>query len=208
MTEPLRIELRSPAVPDEVAPMGLRRGQRGDHAHLRLDQIRAVGTRGRSWRASIVRGRILSLVVATTGRRYPPATPRRCLSSPDLARTGDPSPPIRTAVVPTNDTCAGAENLDLDTTIFGNSAEAIDDYRSTGNASCYSGIGQTTSTAAFIGLGRDVAYKFTAPDAGAYCFRGAAYALVRSGSLLPAACPAPPPAATVPCIAARIVYGS
>ena len=82
--------------------------------------------------------------------------------------------------------------------MFGDSSGAVDDYRTTGAASCYSGIGQATSTAT-VGLGRDVAYSFTPPDTGPFSFRVTSYAGSDLLLYVTSACPATPPAAVAPC---------
>lgn len=65
-----------------------------------------------------------------------------------------------------NDTCATATPLSLQTPLAGTTIAAVNDYQLSG-AACFTGIGQTASTA----QGRDVVYSFTAPTAGKYSFR-------------------------------------
>ncbi|MEK6304145.1 MAG: HYR domain-containing protein, partial [Acidobacteriota bacterium] len=67
---------------------------------------------------------------------------------------------------PANETCAGAIPLTLNTAVSGTTNGATgNDYQLTGTT-CFTGIGQTSSTAP----GRDVVYSFTAPSAGNYSF--------------------------------------
>jgi len=72
---------------------------------------------------------------------------------------------------PPNDTCAGAETLSLETPVGGTTISAADDMELPSGSTCFSGIGQTPSTAP----GTDVAYRFTAPLDGAYSFRLSGY---------------------------------
>src|SRR5205085_9642447 len=68
---------------------------------------------------------------------------------------------------PANDTCASAQVLPLNRTVSGSIALATNDYQLAAGSACFTGIGQTTSTAA----GGDAVYSFTAPSAGNYSFR-------------------------------------
>jgi len=91
-----------------------------------------------------------------------------------------------------NDTCATATALSLNTPLTGSSAAAFDDYELSG-AACFTGIGQTASTA----QGRDVVYSFTAPSAGNYSFRVTDYdssdnLVLYVASTCPAATPGTP----------------
>ncbi len=70
-----------------------------------------------------------------------------------------------------NDTCAAAEPLALDTPASGTTVSAHDDTRLPAASACFTGIGQTASTAP----GGDVAYRFTAAQAGSYSFRLSGY---------------------------------
>ncbi|HXI03852.1 MAG TPA: DUF11 domain-containing protein, partial [Candidatus Saccharimonadales bacterium] len=72
---------------------------------------------------------------------------------------------------PPNDTCAGAETLNPDRPVNGTTVDASDDVRLPSEPNCFSGVGQTPSTAS----GGDVAYRFTAPEDGAYSFRLSGY---------------------------------
>lgn len=114
----------------------------------------------------------------------------------------DPPPPGTTAVqvriiepspVPSNDTCAAPRVLVLDSPVTATVAGGADDYELSG-AACFTGIGQTASTAP----GRDVAYSFTAPTAGSYSFR--AQNLVSGGNpvlYVATSCPAATPGTPV-----------
>jgi uncharacterized repeat protein (TIGR01451 family) len=68
---------------------------------------------------------------------------------------------------PPNDSCSSAAVLTLDTPVSGTTILALDDTRLPTGSTCFGGIGQTPSVAP----GLDVAYRFTAPEAGAYSFR-------------------------------------
>ena len=73
------------------------------------------------------------------------------------------------APVPANDLCAGAIPLTLNTAVQGTLAGAANDYTiSTPSATCFPGIGQTTTNTA---PGRDVVYSFTPGVSGNYSFR-------------------------------------
>ncbi len=78
---------------------------------------------------------------------------------------------VSLAPPPSHDTCATAIPLALNAPISGTTIGARDDYRSTSTAACFSGIGQTLTTAP----GRDVVYTFTAPSTGTYSFRVEGY---------------------------------
>jgi hypothetical protein len=72
---------------------------------------------------------------------------------------------------PSNDTCGAAATLTLDTPVSGTTVTASDDARLPSGSPCFTGIGQTASTAS----GVDVAYRFTAPGDGRYSFRLTGY---------------------------------
>jgi uncharacterized repeat protein (TIGR01451 family) len=72
---------------------------------------------------------------------------------------------------PANDSCSGPGSLTLDVPVAGTTLSALDDTRLPAGSPCFGGIGQTASTAP----GLDVAYRFTAPEAGAYSFRLSGY---------------------------------
>ena len=98
-----------------------------------------------------------------------------------------------------NDTCSGAIALSLNTpvdatTTSGTAPIANNDYNLSG-AGCFSGIGQSASTADGI----DVVYSFTAPSAGNYSFRVFNYASPFSNLVLYVAssCPAATPGTPV-----------
>ena len=69
-----------------------------------------------------------------------------------------------------NETCAGAIAVALDEVVRGTTVGGINDYQLSG-AACFTGIGQTASTAP----GRDVVYSFTAPSTDSYSFRVSNY---------------------------------
>jgi hypothetical protein len=68
---------------------------------------------------------------------------------------------------PANDTCSSAAPLALDMPVSGTTVAALDDTRLPSGSGCFGGVGQAASIAA----GRDVVYRFTAPDADLYSFR-------------------------------------
>lgn len=70
------------------------------------------------------------------------------------------------AAPPANDREAGAAPLELNQPLNGSWAEAVNDYTLSGST-CFTGIGQTPSTAG----GPDLVYRFVAPSAGSYVFR-------------------------------------
>lgn len=94
---------------------------------------------------------------------------------------------------PTNDTCAAATALPLNTAVNGTTFAGNNDYQLTGT-SCFTGVGQTSATA----TGRDVVYSFTAPSANTYSFKVTNYAT--TGNLVMYAttsCPAATPGTPV-----------
>jgi len=101
---------------------------------------------------------------------------------------------------PLNDSCSTPEPLGLGTPVPGTTVSAADDTRLAAGSPCFTGIGQTFSTAP----GRDVAYRFTAPQAGAYSFRLSGYETAKNAVLYVASdCPAgAPPAQVAGCLAA------
>lgn len=97
-------------------------------------------------------------------------------------------------IAPENDTCGAAPPLVLDSPVSGTTANAGNDYQLAAGSACFTGIGQTPSTAP----GGDVAYAFTAPKGGRYSFRVSGYEAVRNAVLyLSSDCPAGPAPATV-----------
>jgi uncharacterized repeat protein (TIGR01451 family) len=72
---------------------------------------------------------------------------------------------------PPNDSCSAATILPLNTPMSGSTVFARDDTRLPPGSGCFTGIGQTPSTAG----GVDVAYRFTAPSDGLYSFRVGGY---------------------------------
>ena len=97
---------------------------------------------------------------------------------------------------PANDTCSAPQPLALDRVTLGTTVGAHNDYRSPSTAACYSGVGQTPTTAP----GRDAVFSFTAPAAGSYSFRyvqddsAAALRGQNPALYLSDTCPAPAPA--------------
>ncbi len=99
---------------------------------------------------------------------------------------------------PANDRCAAAVQLALDTPVSGSNEQAVDDYQTAANTTCYSGVGQITSSAA----GRDVAYTFTSAANGLYSFKVTGFATSKNLVVHVASnCPATAPA-TIDCLKA------
>jgi uncharacterized repeat protein (TIGR01451 family) len=89
---------------------------------------------------------------------------------------------------PVNETCASAIPLPLGF-LVGSNASGLNDYTLSG-AGCFTGIGQTASTA----TGRDSVFSFTAPSAGSYSFRAQTFDSGGGGNLVlytAPSCPAP-----------------
>jgi hypothetical protein len=103
-------------------------------------------------------------------------------------------------LAPGNDTCSGAPGLALDTPVSGTTANAGNDYQLPAGSACFTGIGQTPSTAS----GGDVAYTFTVPRDGRYSFRVSGYEAVKNAVLYVSSdCPAgPAPASVSGCLGA------
>ena len=101
---------------------------------------------------------------------------------------------------PSNDTCAAAQTLALDTPTAGTTVSAVDDTRLPAASPCFTGIGHTASTVP----GGDVAYRFTAAQAGTYSFRLSGYDTAKNAVLyLSSDCPAgAPPAQIAGCLVA------
>jgi hypothetical protein len=120
----------------------------------------------------------------------------------DAPAPGDTAVQLRVEQVtaPENDTCAAPASLPLDRPIAGTTVAALDDTRLSSGTSCFAGVGQTPSTAA----GRDVAYRFTAPESGRYSFRVTpSEAAANFVAYTASACPGTAPPAVVPdCLAA------
>jgi uncharacterized repeat protein (TIGR01451 family) len=69
---------------------------------------------------------------------------------------------------PANDQCAGALPLTLNQIATGTNSLALNDYSITSpTATCFPGVGQTTTTA----VGRDTVWSFTAPATDTYSFK-------------------------------------
>lgn len=104
------------------------------------------------------------------------------------------------------ETCAVATTLLLNTPLQGTTVGATNDYELSG-AGCFTGIGNTPSTAA----GNELVYSFTAPSAGSYSFRVTNY---NGGDLVlytATTCPVGAPPVIVPsCLGAanRLVVGT
>ncbi|MCI0408648.1 MAG: DUF11 domain-containing protein, partial [Acidobacteria bacterium] len=90
--------------------------------------------------------------------------------------------------------------LALDVPASGTTVSAADDTRLPAGTACFGGIGQISSTAP----GLDVAYRFTAPEAGAYSFRLSGYDTSKNAVLYVSSdCPiGTPPAPVAGCLAA------
>ena len=101
---------------------------------------------------------------------------------------------------PSNDTCAAAETLALDTPAAGTTVSAHDDTRLPAGSACFTGIGQTASTVP----GGDVAYRFTAAQTGSYSFRLSGYDTAKNAVLYASSdCPAgTPPVQIAGCLGA------
>ncbi len=68
---------------------------------------------------------------------------------------------------PPNDTCQSATTLALNIPASGSTQTATNDYELPSSTTCFSGLNQTTTTAA----GRDVVYQYTPAASGHYSFR-------------------------------------
>jgi uncharacterized repeat protein (TIGR01451 family) len=94
---------------------------------------------------------------------------------------------------PGNDTCGAAVPLVLDSPVGGSTTGGSDDYQLAAGSACFSGLGQTASTAP----GLDTVYRFTAPRNDSYSFR-VTYDATKNAVLYVASdCPAGPAPATV-----------
>ena len=67
---------------------------------------------------------------------------------------------------PANDTCGGATPLSINVPLTGTTQAASNDYQTAGTT-CFTGLGQTPSTA----TGREVVYSFTAPTTDTFSFK-------------------------------------
>ena len=107
------------------------------------------------------------------------------------------------APVPANDLCAGAIPLTLDTAVQGTLAGAANNYTiSTPSATCFPGIGQTTTNTA---PGRDVVYSFTPASSGNYSFRMfSREGWIASAMMFLVPGPSCPPAGAIACSATMI----
>ena len=99
---------------------------------------------------------------------------------------------VNRIIPPANDTCASAATLTLNFPVTGTTVAATNDYQLSG-ASCFTGIGNTASSAP----GRDVVYSFTAPSTSKYSFRVSNYnasldPTIYIASTCPAATPGTP----------------
>jgi hypothetical protein len=103
-------------------------------------------------------------------------------------------------VAPGNDTCGAAPGITLDAPVSGTTANAGNDYQLPAGSACFTGIGQTPSTA----TGGDVAYAFTAPRDGRYSFRISGYEAAKNAVLYVSSdCPVgPAPASIAGCLGA------
>ena len=105
--------------------------------------------------------------------------------------------------VPANDLCAGAIPLTLNTAVQGTLAGGTNDYTiSTPSATCFPGIGQTTTNTA---PGRDVVYSFTPASSGNYSFRlFSREGWISSAVMFLVPGPSCPPAGAIACSATMI----
>jgi uncharacterized repeat protein (TIGR01451 family) len=121
--------------------------------------------------------RFAGLAFADTSNPVKPIGPGSKIAKPIAVSDDEPTNPSGDnlpaaansafAAPPANDTCAGAIPLTLNRTTKGTTVDANNDYQTPATAACYSGVGQTPTTAP----GRDVVYSFTAPADGKYSFR-------------------------------------
>jgi hypothetical protein len=120
-------------------------------------------------------------------------------SAPPLAGNTAVQLRVNRTLPPSNDSCASPVALTLNTPVNGTTNAALDDYELSGSA-CFTGVGQTASTA----IGRDVVFSFIAPSAANYSFRVTGYDVNKNLVLYVAStCPAGIPPVTVgTCLAA------
>lgn len=95
--------------------------------------------------------------------------------------------------IPSSDVCATAAPLTLNRPVAGSTQSAANDYQLAPAATCFTGVGQSVSTA----VGRDVVYSFMPATSGTYSFRitdvaAGANALVYLSSTCPASSPGNP----------------
>ncbi len=101
---------------------------------------------------------------------------------------------VTQSVAPGNDSCGSAVPLTLNNPVMGTTIGTINDYQLPVGSTCFTGIGQTVSTAP----GGDAVYRFTAPSAGSYSFRATGYDTTKNLVLNVASdCPGGPAPATV-----------
>jgi hypothetical protein len=91
----------------------------------------------------------------------------------DLPSEGQVQLRVTRAIRPQNDTCSGAIQVPLNFPVSGSTIGAGNNYVLPAGNTCFSGTGQTVSTAP----GRDVVYSFVAPRAGDYNFRVSNYSI-------------------------------
>jgi len=120
-----------------------------------------------------------------------------------VAGNSDVAVKVDLSPAPPNDNCSNPTPLTLNQVTNGSTEGASNDYKSIGDATCFSGIGQIPTTSS----GLDVVFSFTAPADGKYNFRYVqddANTDLRSQNpslYLSHSCPAPAPAGpAVPCI--------
>lgn len=107
--------------------------------------------------------------------------------------------PSALAAPPANDFCSAPQSLPLAEAVSGTQVEAKNDYQIP--SGCFTGVGQTPLPA----VGRDVVYRFVAPEAGSYSFRVDGTATTEDVVLYVAgSCPTTgtPPITVTSCIAA------
>ena len=108
-------------------------------------------------------------VIADPGTNQVTATKVQPRMISDGVSTPSPEPDsggLQVAAPPSNDTCAAPAVLQLNRAVQLTMIDAVDDYQTSADPLCYSGIGQTPTTAP----GRDVVAAFTAPAVGSYTF--------------------------------------
>jgi uncharacterized repeat protein (TIGR01451 family) len=121
------------------------------------------------------------LVFADSGNNHGPksSAPKKFVSDDPANPAGDePTPAGATNVAagPANDTCAGAVELFLGIIQKVDSVGAADDYQTPATAACYPDVPNASPNSEHtqvpsLAPGRDVVFKFTAPDTDSYSVR-------------------------------------
>lgn len=148
--------------------------------------------------ASEVNQSVIEGVTLTAGVNYAIVISKYSTSAPSAGNTAV-QPRVQFFEPPGNDACAGSPALALDRPVRATTAYANDDYRLPEFSPCFTGIGQTASTAP----GRDVAYRFTPPSDGTYSIRVTGASTAQNPVLyLAADCPAGAPPRLPSCLSA------